>query len=100
MRKIRIVAEGVLNEIFDTQEKSLEETTKDITKMMKSDKVVTILGLNSSIVIRPSTVSAVTIVDDGDTIFTTSSDSTEFEPKESKENTEQKSEEVDEITDM
>jgi uncharacterized phosphosugar-binding protein len=49
MRIIRIVAEGVLNEIFDTQEKSLEEATKDITKMMKSDKVVTILGLNSSI---------------------------------------------------
>lgn len=98
MRIIRIVAEGVLSEIYDTEEKSLEEATKDITLMMKSDKVVTILGLNSSIVVRPSTVSAVTIIDDNK--FTTTSDGIEFDQKESKENPEQKTEAVDEITDM
>jgi len=95
MRIIRVVSEGVVSEIYDTDEESLEKATERITKMMKSDKVVTILGENSSIVVRPSKVSAVTILDRDDKKFETTSDDTE-----SIQNQEQKIETVDEITDI
>ena len=87
MRIIRIVAEGVLNEIYDETNESLEDATKNITKMMKSDKVVTILGKNSSIVIRPSTV------------YTTTGRE-EMVAKQPIEKPEQKDDIVDEITDL
>lgn len=95
MRIIRIVSEGVVSEIYDTDEESLEKATERITKMMKSDKVVTILGKNSSIVVRPSKVSAVTILDDDGMKFRTTADGTE-----PIQNQEQKIETIDEITDI
>lgn len=95
MRIIRIVSEGVVSEIYDTDEESLEKATERITRMMKSDKVVTILGKNSSIVVRPSKVSAVTILDDDGMKFRTMADGID-----SIQNQEQKIETVDEITDI
>jgi len=96
MRIIRIVSEGVVSEIYDTDEESLEKATKRITKMMESDKIVTLLGKNSSIVVRPSRVSAVSIFDNNEHKFKTTSDDIE-----SIQNQEQKVETaVDEITDI
>jgi hypothetical protein len=96
MRIIRIVSEGVVSEIYDDDGETIEAATKRITKMMESDKVVTILGKNSSIVVRPSTVSAVSIFDNNEHKFRTTSDGIE-----SIQNQEQKVETaVDEITDI
>jgi len=99
MRKIRIVSEGVVSEIYDTDDEPLEEVTKNLTKMMDSDKVVTIIGKNSSIVVRPSKVSAASVFDDNHRKFETTSDGIKIldEPIE---NQEQKVETVDEITDI
>jgi hypothetical protein len=97
MRTIRIVSDGVPIEIYDDVKESLEEATEYLTQVMKTDTVVTLVGKNSSVIVRPSSVSAISI-------FDTSDDSppsrTIQKMDESVENAEQKTETVDEICDL
>jgi hypothetical protein len=63
MRTIRIVSDGVLIEVYDTIKESLEDATQYLKDLMKNDKVVTLIGENSSAILRPSSISAINIFD-------------------------------------
>jgi hypothetical protein len=97
MRTIRIVSDGVPIEIYDDIKQSLEEATEYITQVMKTDTVVTLVGKNSSAIVRPSSVSAISIfdspVEEHPTRMLQKMD-------EAGENGEQKTETVDEICDL
>jgi hypothetical protein len=93
MRTIRIVSDGVPIEIYDDVKESLEEATEYLTQVMKTDTVVTLVGKNSSVIVRPSSVSAISIFD-----TLVSDDGQKMD--ESVENAEQKTETVDEICDL
>ncbi len=66
MRTIRIVSDGIPVEVYDDIDKSLEEATKELTTMMKNETVMLLLGKNSSAIVRPSSVSAINIIDTPD----------------------------------
>lgn len=97
MRTIRIVSNGVPIEIYDDVKESLEEATEYLTQVMKTDTVVTLVGKNSSVIVRPSSVSAISIFDGPEEDRPTHG----FKmAAEAVENGEQKTETVDEICDI
>lgn len=96
MRMIRIISDGVPVDVYDDMDKSLEEATKYVQDIMKNDKVVTLIGKNSSAVVRPSSVSAINIID---TPERPKKELQQMEAKPSK-NEEQKNEHIDMITDV
>lgn len=63
MRTIRIVADGIPVDVYDDADKPLDETTQELTQMMKNDTVMILVGKNSSAIVRPSSVSAINIID-------------------------------------
>lgn len=63
MRTIRIVADGNPIDVYDDADKPLDETTKELTQMMKNETVMILVGKNSSAIVRPSTISAINIID-------------------------------------
>ena len=64
VRIVRIVSDGVPLELMDDpKEETLEETAKKLTKMMEANKVVTLVGEYSAVIIRPSSVSGIDIKD-------------------------------------
>ena len=97
MRTIRIVSDGVLIEIYDDVKESLEEATEYLTQVMKTDTVVTLVGKNSSVIVRPSSVSAISIFDSPEDDRSTQMLQKMDEPAE---NGEQKTETIDEICDI
>ena len=99
MRTIRIVADGVPIEIFDDTNKPLEEVTLEIANVLKNNKVATIIGKNSSIVVRPSSVSAINILDENEKPISRVSQIIKKQSEPQK-NREQKSEPVDMIVDL
>lgn len=97
MRTIRIVSDGVLIEIYDDVKESLEEATEYLTQVMKTDTVVTLVGKNSSVIVRPSSVSAISIFDSPED---DRSNQMLQKVDEAAENGEQKTETIDEICDI
>lgn len=100
MRIVRIVSNGVPLELMDDpKEETLEETAKQLTKMMEANKVITLVGEYSAVIIRPSSVSGIDIKDietDEERVVATMA-----EPQdESIRNREQKTEDVDMILDI
>lgn len=64
MRVIRIISDGVSMDVYDDDhKKSLEEVSKELRKMMTSDTVITLIGTNSSILVRPSSISGINVFD-------------------------------------
>ena len=63
MRTIRIVSDGIPIEVYDDADKPLDEATKELTTMMKNETVMLLIGKNSSAIVRPSSVSAINIID-------------------------------------
>lgn len=64
MRVIRIISDGVSMDVYDDEhKKSLEEVSKELRKMMTSDTVITLIGTNSSILVRPSSISGINVFD-------------------------------------
>lgn len=66
MRTIRIVSDGIPVEVHDDIDKPLDEATKELTTMMKNETVMLLIGKNSSAIVRPSSVSAINIIDTPD----------------------------------
>jgi hypothetical protein len=64
MRIIRIVADGVPVDVYDEADTDIEEATKKLFKMVKGDKIISVIGKNSSAIVRPSSVSAINIIDE------------------------------------
>jgi ribosomal protein L14E/L6E/L27E len=64
MRIIRIVADGVPVDVYDEADTDIEEATKKLFEMVKGDKIISVIGKNSSAIVRPSSVSAINIIDD------------------------------------
>lgn len=98
MRIIRIISDGVPIDVHDDIDRSLEEATKYVTDLMMSDKIVTLIGINSSATVRPSSISGINIID-------TPGDRPKQElqrmvAEQPSENEEQKNEHVDMITDI
>lgn len=64
MRIIQIVSDGVpLILRDDPKDESREEAAKKLYKMMESNKVVTLIGKYSVVVVRPSSVTGIEIRD-------------------------------------
>jgi len=63
MRIIKIISNGNLVEVMDDIDTSLDEVTNYLKDIMESDKIVTLIGKNSSAIIRPSSVTAINIFD-------------------------------------
>jgi hypothetical protein len=94
MRIIRIISDGNPIDVYDDIDTSIEEATKYVTDLMMSDKIVTLIGINSSVTVRPSSVSGINIID-------TPEDRPRQElVKQSSKNKEQKNEHVDMISDI
>ena len=64
MRIIRIISDGMPIEVYDEPDTSLEEATQYVTNLLKGDKIVELIGKHSSAIIRPSSVSAINIIDE------------------------------------
>jgi hypothetical protein len=64
MRIIRIVADGVPIDVYDEADTDIEEATKNLFKMVEGDKIISVIGKNSSAIVRPSSVSAINIIDE------------------------------------
>jgi len=91
MRIITIISDGVPITVHDDTKKSLEEATNLVKDLMENEKIMTVIGENSSAVVRPSSISAINIVDTPDI---------EKACGEPERNQEQKTEHVDMITDI
>ncbi len=63
MRIFRIISDGVPVEVHDDIEGSIEDATKKLTTMMKNETVMILVGKNSSAIVRPSSISAINIID-------------------------------------
>lgn len=95
MRIIKIISDGVLIEVDDDDDKSLEDATKYLRGMMENDKVVTLIGKSSAAIVRPSSISGISICDILDAI----PDKSEKTNTRVVKNKEQKNEHVDIISD-
>jgi hypothetical protein len=64
VRIIKIISDGNPIEVIDDDmEKSLDEVSEYVLNLMKSDKIVTLIGKDSSAIVRPSSISAINIID-------------------------------------
>jgi hypothetical protein len=64
MRIITIqINNGALMQIDDNIDETLEDATKKLTEMLKNDKIMMLIGKNSSAIVRPSSISGINIVD-------------------------------------
>jgi len=63
MRIIKIVSNGIPIEIVDEEDSSLDEAMESVKLMMDSSKLVTIIGKNSAALVRPSSISAISVID-------------------------------------
>jgi hypothetical protein len=97
MRIIRIISDGVPIDVYDDIDRPIEEATKYVTDLMMSDKIVTLIGINSSASIRPSSISGINIID---TPGYRPKQELQQMVKQSSKNKEQKNEHVDMISDI
>jgi len=63
VRIIKIISDGHSIEVTDDIDRSLEEASTYALVLMQSDKVVTLIGKYSSAIVRPSSISAINIID-------------------------------------
>lgn len=77
MRIIRIIADGVPIEVVDKIDEDIETATKKLVALIDGEKIISLIGKNSSAIIRPSSISGINIIDREDL----SREATEFQKK-------------------
>jgi len=63
MRIIRIIADGVPIEVVDDIDQDIEEATKQLLSLVKGEEIISLIGKNSSAIVRPSSISGINIID-------------------------------------
>jgi len=63
MRKITIYQEGEAIRLFDDNSSSIQEASKELTKLMHSNNVSVLVTTASALIIRPSKINSILIED-------------------------------------
>jgi len=63
MRIIRIICDGQPIDVYDSKNQNVDEASKELVKMMDSDKIMRLVGKNSAAIVRPSSISGINIID-------------------------------------
>lgn len=61
MRKITIYQEGEAIRLFDDNSSSIQDTSKELTKMMYSNNISILVTAEAAVIIRPSKINSILV---------------------------------------